>query len=114
GLRHARQMLDRRLPFEIFELNAQALLARQLFFRIAADVTLALEHVEHMRAQLRGGRQDGILACLLAVADAGAQVTQWIGACHIDYPYQLDLITPGIRPLLASSRSMIRDRRNLR
>src|SRR5436309_11820508 len=29
-------------------------------------------------------------------------------------PYQLDLVTPGIRPLLARSRSMTRARRNLR
>src|SRR5436305_14061328 len=38
GFRHARQMLDRGLAFEIFQLDAQALLAGELFFRIAADV----------------------------------------------------------------------------
>src|SRR5688500_12660785 len=46
GLRHARQMVDCRLAFEIFELDAQATLAGKLFFRIAADVAFALKHVE--------------------------------------------------------------------
>ena len=82
GLRHARQMLDRRLALEIFELDAQALLAGQLFFGIAADIAFALKHIEHVGAQLRRRRQDRILARLLAVADAGEHITQWIGHRH--------------------------------
>src|SRR5215207_8112115 len=51
-LRHARQMLDRRLALEIFELDAQALLAGELFFRIAADISFALQHFEDVGTQL--------------------------------------------------------------
>src|SRR6185369_11089158 len=81
-LRHASQVLDRGLALEIFELDAKALLARQLFFRIAADVAFALKHIEHVRTQLRRRRQDRILARGLAVANAGEHVTQGIGHCH--------------------------------
>jgi hypothetical protein len=75
-------MLDRGLALEIFELDAQALLAGKLFFGIAADIAFALKHIEHVGAQLRRRRQDRILARLLAVADAGEHITQWIGHRH--------------------------------
>src|SRR4051794_13315069 len=83
GLRYTGQMLDRGLALEIFKLDAQALLAGKLFLRVAADIALTLKHIEHARAQLRGRRQDAVLAGLLAVADAGEQVTQWIGHRHL-------------------------------
>ena len=82
-LRHASQMLDRGLALEIFQLDAQALLAGELFFGIAADIAFALKHIEHVGAKLRRRRQDAILARLLAVADAGEHITQWIGHRHI-------------------------------
>src|SRR5688572_11061580 len=41
----ARQMVDRRLALEIFEVDPQAFLARQLLFRIAADIAFALKHI---------------------------------------------------------------------
>jgi len=75
-------MLDRRLAFEIFELDAQALRGSHGFFRIAADVTLTLEHVEDARAQLGSGGNHAVLAGLLAVADAGEHITQGIGQWH--------------------------------
>src|SRR3546814_11188591 len=40
-LGHAGNMLDRRLPFEIFQLDAQALILAERFFRITADIALA-------------------------------------------------------------------------
>src|SRR5512139_2499729 len=107
-------MLDRGLAFEIFELDAQTLLAGELLFGITADIAFALKHIEHMGTKLRRRRQDRVLARLLAVADAGEHITQRIGHRHQLSPYQLDLVRPGIRPLLPSSRSMMRDRRNLR
>src|SRR5579864_6541506 len=82
GLRHSSQVLDCRLALEIFELDPQALLARELFLGISADIAFALEHIENSRAQLRGRRQDAVLPGLLAVADAGEQVTQGIGHRH--------------------------------
>src|SRR5437588_11964459 len=100
GLRHARQMLDRRLALEIFQLDAQALLAGELFFRIAADVALALQHIEDMRAQLRGWRQDRILTRLLAIADAGEQITQRIGHRHSCNPLPARLYDTGNEALV--------------
>src|SRR5439155_18745488 len=100
GFRHARQMLGRRLALEIFELDAQALLAGKLFFRIAADVAFALEHIENVRTQLRRRRQDRILARLLAVADAGEQITQRIGHRHSCNPLPARLYDAGNEALI--------------
>src|SRR3546814_16324145 len=85
-----------------------------LFLAIAANVAFTLQHVENANAQL--GRRAGhaVLARLLAVADTGEHITQRIGQCHLSTPYQLDLVTPGIRPLLAKSRSCLRKSRNFR
>ena len=59
-----------------------------------------------MLTRIRNGQQ--------ARKDSGEHITQGIGHRHSLMPYQLDLVSPGIRPLLPISRSMIRDRRNLR
>ncbi len=75
-------MLDRRLPFEIFELDAQALGGPERFFAVTADIAFALEHVEYANAQLGRGGDHAVLARLLAVADAGEHITQWIGQWH--------------------------------
>src|SRR3546814_9482486 len=93
------------LPLEILEFDAQALVLAQLFLAIAANVAFTLQHVENANAQL--GRRAGhaVLARLLAVADTGEHITQRIGQCHFSNPYQLDLVTQGIRNLLAKSRS---------
>src|SRR2546423_13830079 len=93
-------MLDRRLALEIFELDAQALLAGKLFFRIAANVAFALEHVEDVRTQLRRRSQDRILARLLAVADAGEKITQRIGHRHSCNPLPARLYDAGNEALI--------------
>src|SRR5947199_3009772 len=82
GLRDTREMLDGRTALEIFQLDAQALGRPERLFHVAADLALALEDVEHARAQLRRGAHDGVLARLLAVADAGEHITQRIGQWH--------------------------------
>ncbi len=76
-------MLDRRLALEIFQLDADAACGAHLFFAVATDIALALKHVEHAGPQLGRGRQDGVLARALAVADAGEHITQGIGQCHL-------------------------------
>src|SRR3546814_17346669 len=98
------------LPLEILEFDAQALVLAQLFLAIAANVTFTLQHVENANAQLGCRAGHAVLARLLAVADTGEHITQRIGQCHLSNPYQLDLVTPGIRPLLAKSRSCKRER----
>src|SRR3546814_3869295 len=63
-LRDARHVADRRLAFEIFQLDADALvlaLGTQRFFAVAADIAFALENIENADAQRRGGRQDAVL-----------------------------------------------------
>src|SRR3546814_13862641 len=110
-------MADRRLPFEIFQLEADALvlpLGTQRFFAVAADIAFALENIENADAQRRGGRQDAVLLRRLAVAAAGEHITQGIGHCHLLVPYQLDFTTQGIRPLLPRSRRWLRPSRTLR
>src|SRR6059058_868044 len=93
-------MLDRGLALEIFELDAQALLPGKLFFRIAADVAFALEHVEDAHAQVRRRGQDRVLARLLAVADAGEQITQRIGHRHSCNPLPARLYDAGNEALI--------------
>src|SRR5438067_3049606 len=82
GLRDSREMLDGRTALEIFQLDAQALGGPERLFHVAADIALALEDVEHAHAQLRRRAHDGVLARLLAVADAGEHVTLGIGHWH--------------------------------
>jgi len=81
-LRNAGQVLNRRLALEILELDAQALGRTHSLFRVAADVAFTLKHIENPRTQLRRRSHNGILARLLAVADAGEHITQRIGHCH--------------------------------
>src|SRR3954467_505037 len=82
GLRDARDVLDGRTALEIFQFDAQAGMVAEGFLDIAANIALALEHVEDARAQLGRRGDHGILAGLLAVADAGEHVTQGIGQGH--------------------------------
>src|SRR3546814_7413102 len=82
-LRHARDVLDRRLALEILQLDANALHGAHRFFGIAADIALALQHVENALTQLGSRREDTVLARLLAVADAGEHITQGIGDRHL-------------------------------
>src|SRR3954468_17227406 len=79
GLGDSRDVLDGRAALEIFQLDAQALGGAERLFGIAAYIAFALEHVEDSRAQLRRRAHDGVLARLLAVADAGEHVTQGVG-----------------------------------
>src|SRR3546814_3182992 len=61
-LRNAGHVADRRLPLEIFQLDADALvlaLGAQRFFAVAADIAFALEHVENTDAQRRSRRPIG-------------------------------------------------------
>src|SRR5690606_25376355 len=81
---------------------------------VATNVAFALENLEHVRTQLRGGRQDRVLLRLLAVADTGEHITQGIGQSHSLDPHQLDLVRPGIRPSLPRFLISIRLRPNLR
>src|SRR3546814_6551101 len=77
-LRDARHVADRRLAFEIFQLDADALvlaLGTQRFFAVAADIAFALENIENADAQRRGGRQDAVLLRRLAVADRSEEHT---------------------------------------
>src|SRR3546814_19582840 len=82
-LRHVRAVLDRRLALEILQLDANALHGAHRFFGIAADIAFALQHVENALTQLGSRREDTVLARLLAVADAGAHITQGIGERHL-------------------------------
>src|SRR5215470_758808 len=108
----ARDLADRRMALVIFELDLELDRAALL---IAADVALALQHVEHAYPQLGSRADDRRLARLLTVADPGQHIPQGIAQCHdLRSPYQLDLTMPGIWPTAASSRSAIRDSLNLR
>ena len=75
-------MLDRGLTLEIFQLDADTLGGAHFFIAVTTDIAFALQHVEDADTQLRRGREDRVLLSALAVADAGEQVTQWIGHCH--------------------------------
>ena len=60
-------------------------MARKLFFRgVAPNITFALEHIEYTRSRsFEAGVMTLSLLSLLAVADAGEHITQWISKCHI-------------------------------
>src|SRR5260370_19583320 len=58
-LRHARNLPNYRLAIDVFELDAQLRDAStNIFAGKAADVSLALQHFEHIGADLRGGAGD--------------------------------------------------------
>src|SRR5205085_8799106 len=82
GLGDAADVLDGRAALEIFKLDAQALVVAQRLFDVAADIAFPLQHVEDAGAQLGRRAHHGVLARLLAVADAGEHVTQGIGQWH--------------------------------
>src|SRR6188768_4283204 len=60
-LRDARDMLDRGLALEIFQLDADAGRGAHLLAGIATDIALALENIENPRTQLRRRSEDGVL-----------------------------------------------------
>src|SRR5271163_5113215 len=69
-LRHARNLPNYRLAIDVFELDAQLRDAgTNMFAGKAADVSLALQHFEHIGADLRGGRGDDGLPRPLPVTD---------------------------------------------
>src|SRR3990167_1583744 len=97
-------MADRRLPFKIFQLDADALvlaLGTQRFFAVAADIAFALENIENADTQRRSRRQDAVLLRRLAVADAGEHITQGIGHCHLVSPLPARLHNTGDQALVS-------------
>src|ERR1700744_113784 len=78
-LRHALDFADPRLAVEIFELDIELGAAvAELRRRIAADITLVLQNVEHVGANARAGRRHLALLAHLRVADAGEHIAQGI------------------------------------
>src|SRR5262245_6407775 len=74
-LGHPADLADDRLAFVVLQLDPEsglALLVRS--GREVADVALALQHVQHVRAQLRRRAQDARHLRLLPVADARQQI----------------------------------------
>jgi len=82
-LRHALDLADHRRAVEVLQLDLElAAAVLVLDAGVAADVTLALEHVEETTAQLRAGGRDLRLLAHLRVADAGDQIADGIVQCH--------------------------------
>ena len=75
-------------------------LASDSFLGIATNIAFALEHIQHVAAQLGRRRQDRILARLLAIANAGEHITQGIGHRHI-VPLPARLSETGNQALVA-------------
>src|SRR5581483_11649177 len=115
GRGHALDLADRRLALVVAQVDDRLAHALpDLLVGEAADVALFLEHAEHGGVQLGGGHRDLGLARLLAVTDARDHVGERVAHRHRLVSYQLALVTPGIWPLLASSRSIRRESPNLR
>src|SRR3546814_16104351 len=70
-LRHARDVLERRLALAILQPDANALHGAHRFFGIAPDLALALQTVENAQKHRGTRRQDNVLAPLLHVAAGG-------------------------------------------
>src|SRR5262245_15882482 len=86
-LRHPGNLANDRRAVEILELDVElgaAVLV--LDRRVAADIAVALEHVEHARAQRRPRRRHLGLVARGGVADTGDQVADGIIERHIAYP----------------------------
>src|SRR6478609_2289493 len=82
-LRHALDFADYRLPFVIFELDVELGAAiAEIGRRIAADIALVLQHIEHVRTNARARRRHLALLAHLGIADAGEHVAQGIVNCH--------------------------------
>src|SRR6516164_11390572 len=82
-LRHALNRADHRLPVKIFELYFKLGPAIAIFgCRIAANISLRLEDIEHMRAKPRAWRLHLALAAHLGIANTGQHITQRIVNRH--------------------------------
>src|SRR4029077_3026951 len=81
--RHALDLADHRRAVEILQLDLELAAPILVLDRgIAADVALALEHLEHTRAHLRARGRDLRLVAHLRIADAGKQIAERIVQCH--------------------------------
>src|SRR5579883_1335647 len=88
GLGDAVDLFDHWLALVVFEFDPKLGDARpQLLGREAADITLTLQHIEHVRAQLRSRRDAGGVARALRIADAGEHVTQRVRHGHGGAPF---------------------------
>src|SRR6185312_595568 len=114
-LRDTQQFADHRLAIHIFQLDLQLGDAGTDFLVLeAADIALALQHLQHIGPDSRRRRLDDRLMRLLTVADPGQHIPERIAHRHAVLPYQLDFTMPGIWPSEASSRSAMRESLNLR
>src|SRR3546814_5395241 len=83
GGRDAGDLLDHRLALGILQLDRQLGHAGpQLGPAVAADIALALQHLENLRPEGRGRAYDRGLALPLAIADAGEHIAQGIAHRH--------------------------------
>src|SRR5215472_10811240 len=92
-LRNTRNFANYRFAVDVFELDAQLRNARSnLLACEAADISLALQHFEHIGADLRGrGGNDG-LPRPLSIADSRQHVSEGIAHRHraLPLPARLD------------------------
>src|SRR5882724_7081052 len=71
----ARDLADDRLAIDVFELDLELGDARaDILAGKAADIALALQHLEHAGARPRGRRGNDRLVCPLRVADTGQHI----------------------------------------
>src|SRR5262249_53528006 len=101
-----RDLADHRLTLDVLELDRELPDARaQLLAAVTADVALALQHLKHVGADLRGrGPHDGLVGPL-RIPDPAQHIPERIAHRHkARLPYQLDLTMPGTCPVEARSR----------
>src|SRR6185295_3385048 len=126
GLGHPLQTLDHRLAGVVLERDGKLLVAAVLAQRKVLDIAFVLEDLGDRALQL-GGRHHRLgMPDHLGVADTDQHVRDRIAHAHrplltltflliglSSSLYQLALITPGISPFKARSRSLLRPRPNL-
>src|SRR6185369_10723815 len=82
-LRHALDLAYHRRAVEILQLDLEFAAPVLVLDRgVAADISLALEHLEHARAHFRARGRDLRLVTHLRIADAGKQIAERIVQCH--------------------------------
>src|SRR5690606_17555792 len=114
-LADALDVFDDRLALVVLEFNGQLGLLAVLCRRKVGDVTFVLKDLGDGSLRVRCRHPDAYLASLLAVTDACQHVGNGVGHTHCSVSaYQLALVSPGISPRIAPSRSLLRDKPNLR
>jgi hypothetical protein len=101
--------------FIIFQENPDGISTILIYFLEVLDISLGLQDLYDLKLKLGGRDIDFFVPSHTGIPDLGQHIRNGIRNAHpILLPYQLDFVTPGISPSLASLRKQRRHISNFR